>query len=357
MPRPVLLAILAIAQPCFGEVTFDWAYVGNAGNAADPETGFGAVSYNYAISKTEVTNAQYVEFLNAVDPSGANLLQLFNPQMAGNLGGIELQPGNPNGSRFVAQAGREQNPVTYVSFFDAMRFTNWLHNGQGSNETDFDVVRFTNSLRNGQGSSDTETGVYTIGSGIDEVRSAGARYWIPSEDEWYKAAYHDASAGTARVYFDYATGSEGEPVSDQPGDNAAAVNYFSDDGLANGINDGFAVSGSTDFPSNPFTDVGAYAAAASPYGTFDQSGNVQEWNETVFRPSGRGLRGGSWISGVWPVADVLSASNSTGGSSPTGGTFSVGFRVAGPAELAIPEPTTAALATLAITALAARRRP
>ncbi len=64
--------------------------------------------------------------------------------------------------------------MNYVSFFDAMRFTNWLHNGQGS--------------------GDTESGAYTIGSGTDEVRSANAKYWIPSEDEWYKAAYYDPNS-------------------------------------------------------------------------------------------------------------------------------------------------------------------
>ena len=83
--------------------------------------------------------------------------------------------------------------MIYVSFFDAMRFTNWLHNGQGS--------------------GDTESGVYTIGSGTDEVRSASAKYWIPSEDEWYKAAYYDPNSG---VYYDYPTGTDTAPYSDNP---------------------------------------------------------------------------------------------------------------------------------------------
>jgi hypothetical protein len=36
----------------------------------------------------------------------------------------------------------------------------------------------------------------------------------------------------------------------------------------------------------------------SPYGTFDQGGNVQEFNETVPEPDIRGIRGGSWFSGL-----------------------------------------------------------
>jgi len=324
----LLLAAVAALPAAADTVSFDWAHVGNAGNAPDPGTGFGAVSYNYAISKTEVTNAQYTAFLNAVDPTGANALALYNGSMAGNFGGIELQAGNADGSKYVAQAGREQNPVTYVSFFDAMRFTNWLHNGQGA--------------------GDTEAGAYTIGSGVDEVRSPGAKFWLPSEDEWYKAAYHDASAGTAGVYFDYATGSDAEPISDQPGDNPAAVNYLNNDNVANGFNDGYAVSGSTSFPSstNPFTDVGAYTGAASPYGTFDQNGNVLEWNEAVISAPFRGLRGGSWND----FSGSLRA-DSRYGNNPTIEFADVGFRVA-----TVPEPSTVLMGAMAACGLLMRRQ-
>src|SRR5207244_1500322 len=88
------------------------------------------------------------------------------------LGGITFVTGNPTGSKYVVKAGRGNNPVVYVSFFDAMRFTNWLENGQPTN------------------GSGTETGTYTVGTGISEVRSLGAQFFIPSENEWYKAAYH-----------------------------------------------------------------------------------------------------------------------------------------------------------------------
>lgn len=323
------LLSLASAVPVLASpVEFNWAFVGNAGNAADPETGYGAVAYNYSISKTEVTNAQYVAFLNEVDPTGANTLGLFNVNMIGDFGGIELQASNPNGSKFVAQPGREQHPVAYVTYLDAMRFTNWLHNGQGS--------------------GDTETGAYTIGNGVNEVRSASARYWIPSEDEWYKAAYHDAKAGTAGVYFDFATGSDSNPISDQPGDNPSAVNYYNDDGLANGFNDGYAVSGSTQFSSNtmPHTDVRAFIAAVSPYGTFDQNGNVAEWNDTATTDTKRGLRGGGWGSGLSSLrSDIQGADNF-----PLLEISNVGFRVA-----TVPEPNALLMGVLAVVWLALRR--
>ena len=116
-------------------VTFDFVTVGNVGNAPEPETGFGAVDYKYSISATEVTTAQYVEFLNAVDPTGANSLGLFNPFEGLVSAGID-DTGTSDGARYLAQTGRENNPVTMVSWYDAVRFTNWLHNGQGDGDTE-----------------------------------------------------------------------------------------------------------------------------------------------------------------------------------------------------------------------------
>jgi len=316
------------------EVTFDWATVGDGGNAGDVQSQgtFGAVANTYRISKTEVTNGQYTDFLNAVDATATNSLGLFNSNMAGNFGGIE-NTGTTDGSRYIAQAGREQNPVTFVSWYDSVRFINWLDNGQPTD---------------GGG---TESGAYTLDgnsvtptNGLSVTRDAGATYWLPSEDEWYKAAYYDPSG----TYFDFANGSDTVSVSDQPGDDPSAANYFSNIPSDIGFNDGYAVSGSTSFPSstNPFTDVGAYTAATSPYGTYDQNGNVREWNEALIGSSFRGIRGGSW----------LNSSNSLAASvrdfvGPTFGGSSIGFRVA-----SIPEPSTALLGALASIGLLMRRR-
>jgi len=314
MKTTTTLAILALTlcyfSTAYAQVTFEWATVGNPGNADDTHgDGYGRVEYNYRISKTGVTNAQYTEFLNAVDATAANSLDLFHTSMANNFGGIE-NTGTANGSRYVAQAGREQNPVTYVSWYDSLRFINWLDNGQPTDGTG------------------TESGAYTLlggtatpSNGLSVTRDAGATAWLPSEDEWYKAAYYDPSG----VYFDYPNGSDTAPVSDQPGDDPSAANHFNDDLVANGFDDGYAVSGSPDFPSftNPFTDVDAYTATVSPYGTLDQNGNVWEWNEALIIGSARGLLGGSWYNN-----DNFLGASIRGNADPTGENGYMSFRVA-----------------------------
>src|SRR5438128_88192 len=79
-------------------VTLSWSPVGNVGNVADPQTGYGAVAYNYSIGTYEVTVGQYVEFLNIKDRTGANDFQLYSASMSNaTYGGINFNPGNPNG--------------------------------------------------------------------------------------------------------------------------------------------------------------------------------------------------------------------------------------------------------------------
>jgi formylglycine-generating enzyme required for sulfatase activity len=341
MNRTLILAILAanyiVVSPARAEVAFDWTIVGNAGNAADIQTSYGAVPYNYRIATTEVTSAQYAEFLNAVDPNGLNQRGLYNTFMD-NFGAIQ-NTGAGFGAHYVVQPGEENHPVNNVGWYDAARFVNWLHNGQGS--------------------GNTETGVYTLLGGTPTpanhpttiVRNPGARFVLPNEDEWYKAAHHDPYAGTVGSYHAYPTGTNTTPHSDNPNslntpDDSNVANFFRGDGAGNtpGYNDGYAVNGSvTTTPLVPLTNVGAYALAASPYGTFDQAGNVSEWTETLLTILGtpvryeRIIRGGSWNSndpGLGPGAlhKNISRENSSG----VGHGREWGFRVA---SLEVPEPT------------------
>ena len=151
-----------------------------------------------------------------------------------------------------------------------MRFINWLENGQPVGLQD---------------ASTTENGVYAVSDGLSETRTAGAKYFLPSEDEWYKAAYYDANSA---VYFNYPTGTDSLPNNNLPTadtGNSANFNVFNSAG-------NHYTTGSISYP---LTDVGSYAQSASPYGVFDLGGNVSEWNERLANSTARLVRGGDWL--------------------------------------------------------------
>lgn len=349
MMRIFLVAISTLcmfAATAQAIVLFDWAVVdqdlGNAGDVQSQGT-FGSVSYAYRISKHEVTNAQYAEFLNAVDPTGTNILELYHTDMSSDArGGILQNLGNANGLKYEIKPGRDNNPVVFVNFYDTLRFANWLHNGQGS--------------------GGTETGAYTLLGGTSVptngnsiTRNTGANFFLTTEDEWYKAAYYDPDTDS---YFDYATSSNTLPTSEAPLGGVNSVNYNDIAGI------GYALTGSDVFDNtfNYLTDVGAYTATISPFGTFDQNGNVWEWNETLKGitlnlESFRGQRGGGWSS----PAHILEASFDNI-SFHTNEYYGLGFRVASPVGTsvsgAIPEPLTATLGLmgLGVLGLVTRRR-
>ncbi len=261
---PIAFCSLAILLACVWAIpafaiTIPTVPVDGA-NTADT-TGYGAVAYNYRIGTTEVTNSQYAAFLNA--KAGTDPLDLYNTNM-GNLsighGGITRTGSGTLADpyTYATIVGRANMPVNYVSWYDAIRFTNWLNNGQGN--------------------ADTETGAYTLlgatatpSNGLSITRNSGATWFLTSEDEWYKGAYYDPSGSS---YFDYPTADNAAPVAENPpgGGNSANYSYVVGDFIA----------------------AGSYTYSASPYGTFDQGGNAWEWNETLDSGSFRGLRGGSF---------------------------------------------------------------
>ena len=324
---PALAASLVIAQVA-SAVTIDWATVGRAGNACDPQSQgcFGGVAYSYQISKYETTNAQYAEFLNAVAATDTN--NLFNTNMADPriqttqnipyLGGIE-RSGSQGSYSYRTIAGRENLPVNWISFYDTLRFANWLHNGQPIGA---------------QNGFTTEDGAYTF-SGETTVgeRNAEASIFLTSEDEWYKAAYYNPATNT---YFDYPTATDVQLQCALPGatPNTASCGWVSSD----------------------FSEVGSYTGTASAVGTFDQAGNVIEWNETLVEHAflRRGLRGGTLGSDQFqltrPTSLMASAREQQ---NPAFHYYNHGFRVA---RAAIPEPSTALLLAIGLVGLAAQRK-
>ena len=139
-------------------------------------------------------------------------------------------------------------------------------------------------------------------------------------------------------YYAYATQSDTAPGNNiGPGTNQA--NYYAGD---------YAVTQSSDYSAsqNYLTDVGAFSGSESFYGTFDQSGNVYQWNDLdglAASGSSRGRRGGDWIN------DAFNLSSSFRNTlDPSNEGNNVGFRLASPVATPIPEPGTwAAMAIFA----------
>jgi formylglycine-generating enzyme required for sulfatase activity len=256
--RPLLAIAVLLATFPAAALDLELVRVGHAGNPAD-DTGRGAVPYEYWIGRTEVTNEQYVEFLNAVanvtDPNG-----LYNASMEGN--GIVFPPAPMGFLRFYeVEPGFADLPVRFVSFWDAARFANWLHHGQPVGL---------------QGPTTTEDGAYTLTPQEVEAntvaRNVSALYLLPTENEWYKAAYYvPALAG----YHDYPAGSDAEITCSAP---TPAANRANCQGAAGGI-----------------VEVGSYPGSPSSFGTFDQGGNLREWVERI-SGAARYARGGYWES-------------------------------------------------------------
>jgi formylglycine-generating enzyme required for sulfatase activity len=290
------------------------------------------VSYEYRIGKYEVTAGQYTAFLNAV--GGVDTYALYNTNMsATDVGsGITRSGGGTVGDPYTYSVASDfaNRPVNCVSYWDSCRFANWLHNNQPGGQQD---------------AGTTERGAYTldgyIGSdGRTIQRNPGAKWTVTSENEWYKAAYHKNDGNTGN-YFDYPTSNDtapGRDMADASGNNA---NYY--------------ISGVGTYPidSGKYTTlVGEFQNSDSPYDTFDQGGNVWEWNETVVNEgegwSYRGLRGGSFYYN-YVISYLLASFRGYG--YPTDEHSLAGFRVS-----EVPEPATMSLLALGVAAVMARRR-
>lgn len=299
----------------------DYVPVGNAGNTNDI-TGYGAVAYDYQIGKYEVTNAQYAEFLNAVAKTDTH--GLYNANMGGNARGGIVQSGVSGGFTYTVKANMGNKPVNFVSWYDAARFANWLHNSQPTGL---------------QSTLTTEGGAYTLEGNTGLItKESTATVWIPTENEWYKAAYYDPTAGGTGKYWLYPTQSDSIPTVgtagangdiSNPGANVANYNYGAD---WNNLDGNLTTVGST--------------LSDSYYGTFDQGGNVLEWNDSIRSGSTRGFRGGS----IYDSEFVLDAYASLS-LAPSDEFENVGFRLA-----SVPEPGVTVLAMLATGLLLRRRR-
>lgn len=245
-----LILISRVAQAGF-------VIIGNAGNAADGTTGYGAVGYTYQISATEITTAE------------------FTASGVGN--------GNENywndGTRTVGPNA----PATYVSVYEAMKYCNWMTSG----DINLGAYAFSG-------------GVYQSTDRASAITAYGTVFALPTEDEWYKAAYFKTDASG---YSLYANGTDTVPVA------GTDANY----NQAKEIGTPWSVGSGT----------------AEQNGTYDMMGNVGEWMEDF---NGM-LRGGTYGSD-----EIFLRSSGNLRFDPSNERSSTGFRV-----VAIPEPASAML--------------
>ena len=254
--------------------------VSGANNCPD-RNGRGCVPYEYEIAKCAISNEDWCGFLNAVGEKAVELGLWHKDMETGVLGGIvrSLTSGKDSASplRFAVKPGWEKKPVTYVTYTGVMRYCNWLMTG------------------------DTEKGAYDLAA-TPPRRLEGAKYFLPTDDEWYKAAYYDCSI--VRLfglldwligkggYWKYPTRSNVIPLQDQ-------ANFERDDHFSP-----LALTPQSNQPSKPpnfqtsffyLADVDAYADSPSPCGAVQMGGNVWEFLEDCFQnPLGNKLRGGSF---------------------------------------------------------------
>ena len=268
-------------------IAIDFVTIGNPGNPGDtrPEanpTGCGAVDYVYQIGKYEVTNAQWYDFVEAAgEPTG-------NPS---------------NAYDHSAYWTSDNIPTNCLSWYEAAQFCNYLtsgdksqgayqFSGDNSNPGDFEGI-------------DRDSAIFTY----------GIVYVIPTEDEWYKAAYY-----TGTRYWTYANGTNVRPIQDVDSNYGWASN-----GQPWNVGDG----------------------TEEQNGTFDMMGNVKEWNQLLYLDLYRGIRGGSY----WYLYYTALGSSMSVVTYPYNDSADYGFRVA-----SVPEPCSLVFLSLGGLALIRRRR-
>lgn len=257
----------------FLEDDLDWVIIGDLDNPGFPGygpwgilKGRGAIDYHYRLTRTEVTVAQWFEFVQAFAP-------YYDGTYGQSIGltGSFIYIGGPlnDPDSYHMVEGAEDFPANQ-SWRMAARYCNWLHNGKQNTEEAFS-----------QGAYDTSTFTENEdGSYNDQAtRSPGAKYWIPSLDEWLKGVYYDPEANGGAGGWWWHPGSSNEPlVAGLPwegGQTNATLYYI------------------PDLPMEVLR-VGSYPFVHSPWGLLDASGGWREWTEEF--PSLRVTKGSSFFS-------------------------------------------------------------
>jgi hypothetical protein len=339
---------MSVASPAPSVVTFKTVKVGAPGNpsvgivpftdaiyascADAPQTKpacqqVGGVKYRYGIGHLEVTVTQYVTFLNRADPAGRNRHRLYSAHESSSAwpkyGQINFASGAARGRHYsVASPEWADKPYGFANFLRSARFVNSLYNGrllskQAKSDAGFRYVTYRVRL-----SRKTERGMYDMRKRA-ATRSHKSGFVVPSQNEWIKAAYYDASGGGQYSYWKYPTnpGVFGDGTATAP--SSTTLDPSTGD-VTNASTQPLATFHASNVPApswcpasvgteacstvNPFgIDQTTYAEiyqgslstvgqakTISPWGTLDQGGNVVEWTDTVTPPPSGRSGGRTW---------------------------------------------------------------
>ncbi len=325
----------AIADP--GD-SIDFVTIGAPGNpgqvTANPNelaNGRGGVAYEYRIGRMEVTTAQWVEFFNAAFARPQSEWIPFVPNGGIFWGATPTTPTVPGGLRWTVTPSNANRPVGDITWRTAAIYCNWLHNGGGTDRSAFLT-----------GAYDISTFGYTgtIGNIFTDqtTHSPEARYWIPTWDEWIKAAHYDPNKNGPGQggYWEFPNASDVPLIYGPPGVGQANSGYNN--------------------PSPFGIPLGSYPGEQSPWGLLDVAGETAEWTEEV-RTLLDGARyriyeGSSWGQSAVGARNDDRAGERAGDQFPSAFGIDYGFRVAS----SIPSPGTYALGVGALTIFSMRKR-
>jgi len=290
----VVVCVLAVANIASADtvrgIDINFVTIGNAGNTGDTRLNnqaypynCGAVGYNYRIGKYEITNAQWNTFTAA---AGA-------------------PTGNDGGYSYNSYWTGDQQPTNRVSWYEAIQLCNWLTSGDKSKG----AYLFSGN--------NTNPGNFLGINRAAAQATHGMIYFLPTENEWYKAAYYKPNGSG---YSSYANGTDTAPLTSEA-----------------------CYGQSLPYPGPWNIGIGTI----EQNGTFDMMGNVWEWNETLISSSNRGIRGGSYRNAY----DTYLSSSYRDYYYPSNEYNNIGFRV-----IEIPEPATILLLTLGGLVLRKHRR-
>ncbi len=320
------MSAVAAAQPV-PSYGIDFVTIGAPGNRHTipeevpqaPWVQRGAVDYEYRLSRTEITIGQFAEFVTAYQAVRPGLYLSLEADEVGNFTYLGVAP---SGARYNPAHSQYPNQPSWRM---AARFCNWLHNGKVNERWAFE-----------SGAYDTST-FGLAPNGVDYTdqftRSPGARFWIPTINEWVKGTFYDPNRYGAGQggYWPYTNSSETVPISGLPGEGGET-------------NAGFNV------PPGGIMNVGSYPGFQSPWGLLDTSGGTREFTEDYYFDSTQ-----RWAAGTF-YADwghFINESPVLGGSSGYNPDFSgfIGLRLAS----AIPAPGTVVLGAFVAIGVGRRR--